>query len=113
MACCYHYAEVKAVRTGDIGYARGRGDVHKVHIRAARSQPCGQRTFVHVRAAARILAYDNGAFMLFAIVIAEETPDLVSMIDRKTHIGFSAETVGTEIFGHKLTSIQKTAIKSK
>ena len=51
--------------------------------------------------------------MLLAVIIAEETPDLVCMIDRKTHIGFSAETVGTEIFGHKLTSIQKTAIKSK
>ena len=51
--------------------------------------------------------------MLFAIVIAEETPDLVSMIDRKTGIGFSAETIGSEIFGHNLTSIWKTAIKTK
>ena len=117
-----HDAAVEIVHAGDVGNARGGGDMQQVGIGAAGGQARDKAILKHVGAAAGILADDDArgsrlavALAQHAVVPAQKTADLVGVIGGQRDAGLPTEAVSAKIFSHnKHLSLQikvKFAVK--
>ena len=102
-----HDAAVEIVHAGDVGNARGGGDMQQIGIGAAGGQARDKAILKHVGAAAGILADDDArgsrlavALAQHAVVPAQKTADLVGAIGGQRDAGLPAEAVSAKIFSH-------------
>ena len=95
-----HDAAVKIFGTHDIRNRRSRGNVKKICVCTACHKTCNKGILEHIARTSGILADNDLALMLLAVIPAEITADLIGMFDIQGNIGFAAEAVCTEIFSH-------------
>ena len=108
-----HDAAVKPVGTGHIGHGGGGGHVEQVGIRPGGNQSAHQGVFKHVAGAAGVLADDNpgrivtaGPALQLAVVPAQKTAHLISVVSSQTAVGLPPEAVGSKIFTHEKTPFE-------
>ena len=106
-----HDAAVKAIGSGHIGNRRGGGDVKQAGFRTGCGNAAGQGVLKHITGPPGVFADDDPGRTFLTVLLSEvsvvpaqEAAYLKSMIHRQGHIGFTTETVRSEIFTHYRSS---------
>ena len=102
-----HDAAVEIIHPCDVGHRRCGGNVHDIGVRAAGHEAGAQRIFKHIAGTPGILADDDPRLLasLCAVIPAQEAADQDGVIIRQISVRLTAETVGSKIFTHYLSSL--------